>query len=376
MDLADTATEAAFRSRLRHWLVEHAPPEPLPAEFDEAHPFLVDWHRRLYAGGWLGLSWPAEYGGQGLGPIEEAIFAEELARSGAPSGPLLGYIGRPLLSVGTEDQKRRYLGPMLSSEELWCQGFSEPGAGSDLANVRTRAVDAGDHFVVTGQKIWTSFAQFADWCFLLARTTSEGPRHAGLSALIVDMHSAGITVRPIRQITGNREYSEVFFDEVAVPRAQLLGRPGDGWAVAMTLLAYERGPVDIGFQSKHRRVLAQLREEVIARGRDRDPLTRLEIARAAVAVEVLRLHVLRGLSQRITGRDPGPEGSVDKVLMSNVEQQLMQTATSTLGPRSLLDDDGWFDSYLYSRSASIYGGTREIQKNILATRVLGLPRSS
>lgn len=375
IDLADTAEEASFRHDLRAWLHEHAPAEPPPETLPERHQFLRAWHRRLHDGGWTGISWPARYGGRGLGVIEESIFNIELGLAEAPAGPHFGYIGRPLLHYGSEAQRQRYLPPMLASEELWCQGFSEPDAGSDLAGLSTRAVDTGDRFVVSGQKVWTSFAQFADFCLLLARTDPTKPKHAGITALVLDMRSPGVTVRPLTMSTGDAEFCEVFLDEVEVPKDNVVGNVGQGWEIALTTLAYERGPVDIGFQARFERFLARLVNEAARQGRGDDPEVRRTLASAAVAVEVLRLQCLRSLTARIESAEPpGPEGSVDKLLMASTEQQLTTAALAVLGPETLLAEASWFKAYLYARSASVYGGTREIQKNILAARVLRLPQ--
>lgn len=376
MDLNDSADEAAFRSELQDWLGSHAPSEEPPeGDLDARHAFLVDWHKRLHAGGWLGLSWPAEYGGRGLGPAFEAIFQEEVARAGAPDPPMLGYIGRPILQFGSDEHKARYLPPMLASEELWCQGFSESGAGSDLAALSTRAVLDGDRFVVNGHKIWTSYGQFAKYCLLLARTDPDAPAHAGISALIVEMDSPGIELEPIVTARGDAEFCEVFYDDVEVPRDNVVGELGQGWTIALTTLAYERGPVDIGYQAKFESLLQRLVVEVQERGRLDDPLARKQLARAAAGVQVLKLHVQRSLTQRMADEAPGPEGSIDKLVMANTEQTLMAAALDLLGTAAL-DKDGydWFGDYLYGRAATIYGGTAQIQKNILAQRVLGLPR--
>jgi len=374
MDLSDSPGDAAFRARLRTWLEANAPAE-LPEDPGAEHEALVDWHRRLYRGGWIGLSWPTAYGGQGLGYMEETILQQELGRLGAPPPPSIGYIGRAIMAHGTEEQKRRYLPPLLASAELWCQGFSEPGAGSDLASLRTRARPDGERFVVSGQKIWTSRAMFADFCFLLARTTDEGPKQAGISVFIVDMTSPGVTVRPIVEVSGNRHhFCEVFFDDVAVPAANLIGALHQGWSIAQTTLAYERGPSDIGAQAEFPRLLGRLRVLAAERGLEGDPGTRRALARAAVSVEVLRLRSLAALTRRMEGDEPGPAGSVDKLLMSATDQLLLATAMSMLGPAASLGERGWYNRYLRSRATTILGGTAQIQRNILATRVLGLGR--
>lgn len=372
IDLRDTADQAGFRASLRAWFTENVPHEPMPSRLDKRHAFLVSWHRRLYDAGYVGLSWPVEYGGRGLGPIEEAIFSQELGRAGAPPGPLLGYIGRPLLQFGTEDQRRRYLPAMLRSEELWCQGFSEPDAGSDLAGLQTRAREDGDHYRITGQKVWTSYGQFAKYCLLLARTSTEGPKQAGITAFIVDLETPGITIRPIVQMTGDEEFCEVFYDDVTVPKDNVVGVVGQGWEIAMMTVAYERGPVDIGYQAKFEALAAGLARTLRQRNLD-DLSARRRVARAAVGVEVLRLRCLQSLALREQGKPPGPDTSVDKLLMSSAEQALLSAAVELLGPPALDPQTPWFGAYLYSRAATVYGGTAQIQKNILANRVLKLP---
>ena len=374
MDLADSSDEAAFRSRLRAWLATHAPAE-MPEDPGLHHEALVEWHRQLYRGGWVGLSWPPEVGGQGLSFMEETILQQELGRIGAPPPPSIGYIGRAIMAHGTEAQRRRYLPPLLASDELWCQGFSEPGAGSDLASLTTRARAEGGHFVVDGQKIWTSRAMFADFCFLLARTSTEGPKQAGISVFIVDMTSPGVTVVPIVEASGNRHhFCEVFFDEVTVPAANMIGQENHGWSIAQTTLAYERGPADIGAQAEFPGILARLARLADQRGLADDSATRRAVARSAVAVEVLRLRQLAALTRRMDGAEPGPDGSVDKLLMSGADQQLLHTALDILGPAASMGEDAWYNRYLRSRATTILGGTAQIQRNILATRILGLGR--
>lgn len=375
MDLRDSPEQAAFRARLRAWIAENMPERPpQPPTDEERHRASMELHRRLYEAGWIALSLPLEVGGQGLGPVEEAIYNEEMsAAEGNWLGVVnVGYIARAFYQFGTDEQKETFLRPLLEGRHWWCQGFSEPGAGSDLAGLQTRAVDAGDHFLVTGQKIWTSTARFADYCFLLCRTDPEAPKHQGISVLLVDMTSPGITVREIRQINEENEFAEVFFDDVVVPRQHLLGGLNQGWPIAMWVLGYERGPMDIGFTARQGSSLRRLAAELAAR--DAPPETWRELARAAVACEVLRMHCLRGLSRRMNGEDPGSESSVDKLLLAHAEQKLYGSALGVLGPAGLVTEREWFNLYLYSRASSIYGGTSQIQKNVLATRVLGLPR--
>jgi alkylation response protein AidB-like acyl-CoA dehydrogenase len=379
MDLTDSLAEATFRAELRTWLEANAPRGPLPTDLDEWHEANLAWHRQIHAAGYTALSWPVEVGGRGLGPLEEAIFAQEVERLGVPSGLNYGFVARAMLLFATEDQKQRYLPGLLSGDSLWCQGFSEPDAGSDLAALRTRAtpdptVGPDGGFRVSGQKIWTSGAQWADFCLCLVRTGDLESRHRGLSAVVIDMHAPGVEVRPIRTIRGDAEFCEVFFDDTPVPGEDLIGEPGQGWNYAMVTLTYERGPADIGFVSKYQSMVTRLRREATRRKLPADSELQRDLSRSAVGVEVLRLHVQRSLSARLE-RPPGPEGSVDKLLMTKVEQDLLHVAMQLGGPRAVLDDeDGWFSEYLYSRAGSIYGGSSQIQRNVLAERVLGLPR--
>jgi alkylation response protein AidB-like acyl-CoA dehydrogenase len=379
MNLDDSPSEAAFRAELRAWLEENTPREPFPAEIGAWHEANRGWHRRLHAAGYTALSWPVEAGGRGLGPIEEAIFAQEVERLGVTGGLNYGFIARAMLLFATPEQQRRHLPGLLSGDTLWCQGFSEPGAGSDLAALRTRAtpdptVGEAGGFRVSGQKTWTSNAQWADFCLCLVRTGSLESRHRGISVLVIDMRAPGVEVRPIRTIRGDAEFCEVFFDETPVPAQDLIGEVGQGWKYAMVTLTYERGPADIGFVSKYQHMLERLRREADRRAIPVGDPIRRDISRSAVAIEVLRVHVARSLSMRLHG-PPGPEGSVDKLLMARVEQDLLHTAMRFVGPRALVDDaEAWFADYLYSRAATIYGGSQQIQHGVLAERVLGMPR--
>jgi alkylation response protein AidB-like acyl-CoA dehydrogenase len=373
MDFRDDPLAAAFRAGFRDWLTQHAPTGPAPVGGEARARYWNDWHRALYAGGWMGLSWPVEYGGRGLPATYEAIFNDEIGLAGAPPAPHVGFLGRALLHFGSEAQKRRYLPGLLSGEEIWCQGFSEPGAGSDLAALATRAVPQGDHWVVSGQKVWTSDAAWADRCLLLCRTDAEAPAHRGISALILDMASDGVEVRPIVQSNGDTEFNEVFFTDVRVPIDHVVGEPGQGWTIAMTTVGYERGPADVGFSSRYLRTLGELVE--VARSRPTPPGEVERLARAHVAVEVLRAHVLRSLSARDDHEAPGPEGSIDKLLSTRVEQVLHHVAMDVHGTAAVDGtDEPVLAEHLYSRAASIAGGTSQIQHDIVAQRVLGLPR--
>ena len=377
MDYRDTPEEAEFRLRLRGWLAQH-----IPAGWQDIHDDAgkraldKQWHRELYLAGYVGMSWPREYGGQGLNPIYDAILNEESAQADAPPLPgNVNFLGRAMWTHGTEEQKKRFLPTLLTGEYAWCQGFSEPEAGSDIGSLRTRAVLDGDHYVVNGQKMWTSGAHAADWCFLLVRTDPGVPKHKGISCLLTPMDVAGIVPRPIVLASGNPETSEVFFEDVRIPADQLLGAPGDGWRIAMTTLAYERGPGDVGVIASYRRTLSELEELARDRGLLRDPQVRNELAMAYVRGEALRLNVVEQLSARVAGHTTGAEGSVAKMLWIDAEQSLNHLAMELLGEQALLGaEPEWLARYLSSRPVSVYGGTAQIQKNILAQRILSMPR--
>ncbi|MDF5753451.1 acyl-CoA dehydrogenase family protein [Spongiactinospora sp. TRM90649] len=375
MDLRDSPEEARFRARLCAWLKENLPADPEPTVLAERWPYMREFQQRLYRSGWVALSYPKQVGGQGLGPMEEAILSEELGKANAPSLLPLGHLGRPLLSYGTDEQRRRYLPPLLASDEIWCQGFSEPQAGSDLASLRTRAVRKGDEWVLNGHKIWTSYAAFADFCLLLARTDPDAVRHRGISAFIVPLSAPGVTVRPIVLANGDEEFAEIFLDDVRIPEANILGRPTDGWRIAMDVVNYERGAVETGYLPKFERYLSELAAVVKARTPAPDRAVLRALGETAAALEVLRMHCLRTLSDRVSGASPGPESSIDKLLMTAVEQKLMALSLSLLTDTTAPGRAEWFDRYLYGRAGSIYGGSAQIQRNILAERLLGLPRS-
>ncbi|WGX96937.1 acyl-CoA dehydrogenase family protein [Nocardioides sp. L-11A] len=374
MDLRDSAEEARFRARLRTWLAENVPAEPEPAVLAERWPYMRAFQERLYRAGWVALSYPTDVGGQGLGPMEEAILSEELGRANAPTLLPLGHLGRPLHRYGSAEQRRRYLRPLLAVEEIWCQGFSEPEAGSDLASLRTRAVREGDEWVIDGHKIWTSYGAFADYCLLLARTDPDAVRHRGISAFIVPLDTAGVTVRPIVLANGEEEFAEIFLDGVRIPAENMLGEPSDGWRIAMDVVNYERGAVETGYLPKFARYLSELGEVLTASGLGADRAARLRLGRVAAHLEVLRMHCLRTLSARVSGAPPGPESSVDKLLMTAVEQELMDLSIELVTDVGSPGRAEWFDRYLYGRAGSIYGGSAQVQRNILAERMLGLPR--
>lgn len=376
MDYRDTPEEATFRAALREWFKHNIPagwreikdPEGL-RELNKR------WHKALYAGGYMGLNWPKEYGGQGLAASFDAILNDEAGRADSPRLPaMVNYLGRAIFTYGTEEQKQRFLPTLLSGEVQWCQGFSEPGAGSDLASLRTRAELDGDHYVVNGQKMWTSGALQADWCLLLARTDSSLAKHKGISCLLTPLDVPGITVQPIMLASGDPETAEVFFDDVRIPESHLIGNPGDGWRIAMTTVSYERGASDTGSISALRRQLRDLEGIAAERGLLGDPAIRAKLARAYVDIEALSLNVAQQLSMRLAGRDPGPEGSVGKLLWSRAAQYTMHVALDVLGAEALTGKaPHWLAEYFTSRPVSVYGGSSQIQKNILA-RMLDMPR--
>ncbi len=376
MDLTPTPQEQAFRDELRGWLAAHHPgPEP---EGDVAgFEFRRAWQRRLHDDDWAGVSWPKEYGGRGATLVEQAIYNEELGRAQAPStANVLGLAmgGPTVIAHGTEEQKQRYLEPILSAEEIWCQGFSEPEAGSDLASLKTRAVRDGNEWVVTGQKVWTTLAHHAKWCMLVARTDQEAPRHKGLTYFLMDMEQDAVQVRPLRQITGEAEFNELFIEEARIPDENIIGGEGNGWAVAITTLMHERATLAFGLQIRVKITLGELLAEARESGAAADPVIRDRLAQLYIESEVLRLNALRGLSAIMRTGVPGPEGSLGKWQWADVNQALTELAVELRGGRAVLDDDRWTYRFLRARANSIEGGTTEILKNIVAERVLGLPR--
>ena len=361
MDLRDTPEEAAFRAELRAWLDENLP-EGLQGHRGGATRFegpeMREWSRALYQAGYVGLTWPEEYGGGGAPYTHQAIFLEEMARAEAP--PHIGVIGigmagPTIIAHGTEEQKARYLQPLLSAEEIWCQGFSEPGAGSDLAGVRTSSTLEDGHFVVNGQKVWSSFAHIADFCILLTRSDPESSRHAGLTYLIVDMHAPGVEVRPLRQITGEAEFNEIFFSDVRVPAENLLGDVGGGWQVAMTTLLHERGTLGFALQAT---LEVQIRKLVaLARDRGADPLQRDRIAREWVEMQALRFTNYRSLSALMKTGLPGPEGSISKLVWSEANQRVTKLAIEILGPDGALGEENAPYGGYWSTSSSAAAAT-------------------
>jgi alkylation response protein AidB-like acyl-CoA dehydrogenase len=380
MDLTFTPEQTAFRDELRAWLADN-PPEAKPTSGDEHEEFVWrrDWQRRLYDAGWAAPSWPTEYGGRGVKPVESAIYFEEIGRARVPfSANTLGLLlGGPTLMVwGTDEQKERYLAPILSAEEIWCQGFSEPEAGSDLAALKTRAVKDGDEWVVTGQKVWTSGAQFAKWCMLVARTDTDVPKHKGLTYFLMDMEQDAVQVRPLRQITGEAEFNELFIEEARIPDANVVGGVGNGWKVALTTLMNERAGLGFALQIR----LRQLLDDLIAAAAERGQLDGAggaasdALAELHIRCETLRLLAWKGLTDAERYGQPGPEGSLVKWLWSDTNQKLTELAVDLIGPEALTAGSDWSYEFLRARGNTIEGGTTEVLKNIVAERVLGLPR--
>ena len=386
MNLHLTPEQQQLRADVRRFLAANCPaPEDVPQRLDERMAFLRDWQRRCYEAGYVGRAWPAEYGGGGRPPVEQIIVDEELAAAGAPEFPNivgLDVIGPSLLAFGDDEQRARYVPAILSADEIWCQGFSEPDAGSDLASLRARAVERGDDFVVSGQKTWTSWGQYARWCGVLARTEPPETRHRGISFLIVDMEAPGVEVRPMIQITGHAEFSELFLDDVVVPRENLLGARGQGWAIALHTLAHERGTAALPRQVKLRTWVDRLAAEARERYVDGRPIGEREdvqvaLARALIGVEVLRHHASRTVGRFLSGEAVGPASSSVKLVMAEAEQRAAATALDVLGESLVTPGAGnahWYETYLFSRTATVLGGTQQIQRNIIADRILKLPQ--
>jgi alkylation response protein AidB-like acyl-CoA dehydrogenase len=371
LDFGDPAELGELRTRLRAWLAEHPLPQRLPGEPTPAH--LNRWHRLLHAGGWVGLDVPTRYGGHGLSTLHQIAISEELAACGAPGVPRIGYLAHAILGFASEEQRARLLPRMLAGEDVWCQGFSEPGAGSDLAGLATVADRRGDHYVARGQKLWTSYAQYSDLCLLLARTDSAAPRHKSISAFALPLDRAGVTVRPLRAANGDDEFCELFLDDVRIEESERIGAEGEGWPLAMTTVSYERNALDTGHISKYGLLVDRLTDAVREkRGELPDGLVS-QVGQCVVDYEVLVAHARRRIAERLDGQAAGPESSIDKLLMTRTEQRLYDTALQVF-PEAVLEESGeLFGEFLYSRAASVYGGTSQIQRNIIAKRVLNLP---
>ena len=377
MDLSLTESEAAFRDEVRTWLQENHP-GPSPEGDDQAEfEFRRSWQRKMHEAGWAGISWPEEYGGKGATLIEQAIFNEELARESVPApANVLGLVmgGPVVIAHGTDDQKERWLEPILSGDEIWCQGFSEPESGSDLASLKARAVKSNGGWKVTGQKVWTTYAHEAKWCMLLARTDQDAPKHKGITYFILDMEQPGVEVRPLRQITGEAEFNEIFMEEAEVPDENVIGDVGGGWQVAITTLMFERAGLGAAAVMGLRRTLNDLIALVKERGLEDDPLVRQRVAEFHIGIEAMRLGALRTLTATMKTGIPGPEGSLGKWQWAKYNQAMTEMASEVAGPDGVKVGTETTYRFLRSRANSIEGGTTEVLQNIIAERVLGLPR--
>jgi len=393
VDLNYSSEDQALRQRARQWFTEHAT-GPLDTLAQKKA-----WQRKLYDAGFVGMGWPREYGGQDARPMEQAIVAEEMARAnvpGAVNSLALGLIGPTLIVHGSDDQKQRYVRRMLTADDIWCQLYSEPDSGSDLASLKTSAVRDGDHWVVNGQKVWTSLGPIADYGILLARSNPNVPKHQGISYFILDMHSSGVEVRPLKQITGSSEFAEIFFTNVTVPAENIIGSEGQGWELAQTTLGFERGGNTLARVTRHQANMQRLIDITRLLSRDRmpvlnDPVVRQKLGRMIVEVEVLRYAGYRILSKLEQGKRPGSESSVDKLYYSELDKHHQELFQDILGPYRQLekgvptelglnsstargDESTWAWNFLWSRAGTIYAGSSEIQKNIIGERVLKLPR--
>ncbi|HET6793559.1 MAG TPA: acyl-CoA dehydrogenase [Acidimicrobiales bacterium] len=401
MDAKYPPEAGAYREKVQAFLAEHLPAGwkgigALPP--DEQALFTEDWRRVLYDNGYLAVSWPTEYGGAGLSPLEQVVLAEELARAGVPTGgpnDVFGIqmVGNTIIQWGTEEQKRRFLPRILSGQDRWCQGYSEPNAGSDLANLGTRAVRDGDEWVINGQKIWTSAGHLANWIFVLTRTDPEAPKHRGITFLLCPMDQPGVEVRPIRMLSGESEFNEVFFTDARTPAENVLGEVNGGWAVAMTLLGFERGEaaatLPIAFGGELDRLLALVADS----GRGSDPVIRQRLARAYTKVSIMRFLGYRAMTSFLAGASPGPESSISKLFWSEYHKEVTELALDVLGPAALVptgqppatafqtDSEGapnssasWVGTFLNARAGTIYAGTSQVQRNIIGEMVLGLPK--
>ncbi len=396
MDLNFTPEEEEFRLKVRAWLAENLPASGLrgAAPGDQMRDKTAldrakEWQRKLHQAGYIALSWPKEYGGQAMDPVRQAIVNEEMVRARAPGSVGGGVImlGPTLISWGTEEQKARHLAKILSAEEIWCQGYSEPGSGSDLAALKTRAEIVGDEFVVNGQKVWTSGAHYADWMFCLVRTDPQAPKHRGISYILIDMKSPGITVRPLVQMTGDRGFNEVFFDNVRVPRANLVGKLNEGWMVANATLFHERNA--LGATTTTQALLNRLKQLAASVMRDgkpltKDPVFRQRLADLEIRVEAMKYHLMRQLTDTIRGRNPGIAAMVNKLVGTELNHDLSTAAMEALGDYALLargadqalDRGYWPGEWMFSLGLVIGGGTSHIQKNIIAERGLKMPKAA
>ena len=379
MDLSYTPEEDAFRARVRAWLEANVPNTSKGYGLEQ----MKAWQRKLHGAGFLAVAWPKEYGGAGLSIMEQAILNEELARAKAPmviNMMAISWVGPGIMRYGTEEQKKRYVPKILTAEEIWATGYSEPSSGSDMAAAKTRAERHGDHYVVNGQKVWTTFAHISDWYWILVRTNPEGPKWAGLSLLLIDMKSPGIEVRPIRQIDGGSEFNEVFLTDVKVPAANILGKEGQGWEIVSSALVNERSGIAAGVRCDQ--TLQWLVDTARGQGKAVDGPTRQQIADLAIKGQIMKCAGLRGLTDSLRDRMNPHLSAAMKLMATTLAQQYSEAAMEILGPYAALMQDGhapfegrWARQYLNDRSMTIAGGTTEVQRNIVAQRILGLPRN-
>jgi alkylation response protein AidB-like acyl-CoA dehydrogenase len=399
MDFSYSPKEETFRKEIRDWLAENMKelprwwfdPKVLGPDLDspEYHQFNLWWHRKLHKAGYVGINWPKEYGGRGASLLEQVVFSEEIARYRAPgptNGLGIGWCGPTIMSYGTEEQKKRFLPKILSAEEIWCQGFSEPEAGSDLANIKTRAVEDGDDYVVNGQKVWTSGGHYSDWSVLMVRTDPNAPKHRGITYLLLDMHAPGVTVRPLRQMTGHSEFNEVFLDNVRIPKSLQIGEKNKGWYIAMGTLEFERSGIGATVMRENAvRDLIKLAKEIQRNDQplSKNPIARQKLAQFFIDVSVLRYTGLRALTGQLRGERPGPETLVGNLFGVELNQRLQDFAMQVEGPygrlmrgsKYAINHGEWQYTFLRSRGNSIETGTTEIKRNIIAERGLGLPRA-
>lgn len=393
MDFQYSAEQEAYRAKVRSWLEANQPAPLRDTEKEGANDEtlwkrLKEWHKRLYKAGWMGLTWPKEYGGQAATFIEQVIFQQELGRLNLPFGcNVLGVImtGPALMQWGTEEQKKRYLEPILSGDEIWCEGMSEPGAGSDLASIQMRAVLEGDSFIVNGQKVWTTIAHRSDFCQLFVRTDPELPKHKGMSCLLVDMKAPGVTVKPLKQISGDSDFNEIFFEDVRVPKENLLGPVNMGWQVLVATLMHERFGIGetLGGSEQLLTHIIALAKQCKLNGKTayEDPAVRQQIAQFACEVAAKKYNGLRSLTKRLKGQLPGAEASISKLVSTELSQRMVKYATRLLGEYALLErrspfapDGDWLRRILASESMTIAGGTSAVQRNMIGERILGLPK--
>src|SRR5580698_523920 len=394
MDFQYSPEQEAYRAKVRSWLEANQPPKVDPTDADSMggddaqFKRLKEWHKRLYKGGWMGLTWPKEYGGQKATFIEQVIFQQELGRLNLPFGVnILGVImaGPALMQWGTDEQKKRFLEPIIAGDEIWCEGMSEPGAGSDLANIQMRAVLDGDNFVVNGQKVWTTVAHRADFCQLFVRTDPDVPKHKGMSALLVDMKAPGVVVKPLKQISGDSEFNEIFFEDVRVPKENLLGPLNAGWQVLVNTLMHERFGISetIGGTEVILAQLIDMAKTIPVDGQSalEDDEIRQQIAQFACEVAAKKYSGMRSLTKRLKGQPPGAEASISKMVSTELSQRMVKYATRLLGEYALLErkspfapDGDWLRRILASESMTIAGGTSAVQRNMIGERILGLPK--